>query len=162
MNIKLKIANCLLVGLFMTMLGARGGVQAQTVVVVNSANSVTNISKAQLLGFYRGDEIVWKNTSRLYPVTLRTNQAITKTFFEKGLGLNVGRAKRLWLKLALSGKTSPPKILNNAAEVVEYVSQNEGAIGFIPVEKLDERVKVITINGRAYSEKEYFLSQNTK
>ena len=162
MNMKLKIANYLFAGLFITNLAAANSAQGQTVVIVNKANPVTDISKAQLLDFYLGKEIVWKNSSRIYPATLRTNQSIAKIFFLNGLGKKIGRVKRIWLKLSLSGRTSPPKILNIAADVVAYVSQNKGAIGFIPAEKLDETVKVIKIDGKAYNEKEYFLSQETE
>jgi len=159
---KFTISNSIIVGLYFANLAFGDCVQAQTVVVVNKANPVVNLAKAQLLAIYLGDEIVWENQNRIYPVTLTTNQSITKTFFEKGLRKKVERVKRIWVKLSLSGKTSPPKILNSVAQVVEYISQNEGAIGFIPVEKLDERVKTIKIDGKTYNEKKYIFSQKTE
>lgn len=162
MKIKLKSANYLFIGLFIMNFATANSGQGQIVVIVNKANPVTNISKANLLNFYLGNEIVWENSNRIYPITQRTNQSIAKIFFQKGLGKTVGRMKRIWLKLSLSGKTSPPKILNSADEVIEYISQNEGAIGFIPIKKLNENVRVIKIDGKAYNEKEYFLNRKTE
>ncbi len=162
MNKKLIIAAYFVVGIFITNLAAADEVLGQIVVIVNKDNSVSNLSKTQLLNIYLGKDIVWKNQSRIYPVTPKTNQSVTKTFFEKGLSKSVGRVKRIWVKLSLSGKTSPPKILNSPAKIVEYISENEGAIGFIPLENLDGRVKAVNINSYAYNEKEYFLIQKTE
>ena len=48
-----------------------------------------------------------------------------------------------WARLIFSGQGSPPRQADNAAEVIEIVSGNKGAIGYIPRAAADKRVRII-------------------
>ena len=65
--------------------------------------------------------------------------------------------KRAWIRLVLSGEGVPPKVLGSEAEVLLYVAKNEGAIGFVDVDNVDDSVKVLAVQGKLPSEKGYLL-----
>jgi stage V sporulation protein SpoVS len=65
--------------------------------------------------------------------------------------------QRAWIRLTLSGSSAPPKVVGSEAEVLLYVAKNEGAIGFVSVNKVNDSVKVLAVQGKLPSEKGYLL-----
>ena len=65
--------------------------------------------------------------------------------------------KRAWIRLTLSGAGAPPKVVGTEAEVLLYVARNEGAIGFVGVDNVNDSVRVLAVQGKLPTEKGYLL-----
>ena len=48
-----------------------------------------------------------------------------------------------WARLVFSGRTSPPRTFDQSTAVVDYVSENPDAVGYIQRTELNPNVKVI-------------------
>ena len=129
----------------------------QVVVVVNRANPIQGISLQRLVDIYTGNKVTWSNNRKIYPVSLKSNMAITRSFFKTALGKSPREMKRVWIRLTLSGEAAPPKMVSTETETLAYVANNEGAIGFVGLKDVNENVRIIAVEGKLPSEKGYPL-----
>lgn len=152
----LRVRHLWLWGLVWCLLGASQAF-AQVAVVVNKANPVQDISLKKIQDIYLGDTVTWENNIRVFPVSLKSKEIVTKAFFQKALHKKPNDMRRIWIRLMLSGEVSPPKVMGLASDVLEYVARNEGAIGFVDVHLVDDSVQVVAIEGSLPSQPGYPL-----
>ena len=48
-----------------------------------------------------------------------------------------------WARLVFSGRASPPRQVQDDAEVIEIVSDNRGAIGYVDRSLVNEQVQIV-------------------
>ncbi len=139
------------------LLGVRE-VSGQLAVVVNQSNEISSVTLQSLQDIYVGNRVSWSSNHKIFPVSMKSSLEITQSFFEMALGRSTREMKRAWIRLTLSGEGAPPKMLGSEAEVLLYVARNEGAIGFVGVDMLNDSVKVLAVQGKLPSEKGYLLN----
>ena len=138
------------------LLGVREA-SGQLAVVVNQGNGIEEVTLQSLRDIYAGNKVSWSNNHKIFPVSMKSKLAITRSFFEKALDKTPREMKRAWIRLTLSGAGAPPKVVGSEAEVLLYVAKNEGAIGFVGVDKLNDSVKVLAVQDKLPLEKGYLL-----
>ena len=138
------------------LLGVREA-SGQLAVVVNRGNEIKGVTLQSLQDIYARNKVSWSNNHKIFPVSMKSNLAITRSFFEKALDKSPREMKRTWIRLTLSGAGAPPKVVGSEAEVLLYIAKNEGAIGFVDVDKVNDSVKVLAVQGKLPSEKGYLL-----
>ena len=116
---------------------------AEQVIIVNSDNLISEISKKDLKNIYRMKKRNWAGGSVIQPVNLKIDNEVRKDFSEKILGKKPKEMERYYLKRALSGKGQPPKILETEEDVIKFVSWNKNAIGY--VSSADSSVKIVIV-----------------
>jgi hypothetical protein len=99
--------------------------------VVNTRNAVTNLSKDQVRDIYLGKTTVWPNGTRIKPFARqRASQAAT-VFFGPATGLDAGYYAQQWQQKQLSGAGLAPSTADNPSALLKIVAANEGAIGYV-------------------------------
>ena len=83
----------------------------------------------------------------------------TKKFFNSVCSLSQSQVRLKWIGKMLNGdfQTLPVKLTSDA-EILKFVSENPGAIGFVASEnlgQLPEWVKVLKIDGKAIDHPKY-------
>ena len=116
---------------------------AGSVVIVNSSNSVSEISAKDLKNIYRLKKTNWGGGSAIRPVNLKSGNNVRAEFSQKILGKSPKEMESYYLKRALSGKGQPPKTVETEQDVIKYVSSEKGAIGY--VSQGDSSVKTISV-----------------
>lgn len=134
-------------------------VQAQVAVIINKANRIEDLELGDVKDIYQGDMVSWLDNKRIFAVTQRSENEVSRFFYEIAVGKKIEQVKRLWIKISLSGKAAPPKTLASDGEVLEYIASNEGAIGFVDFKTVNRDVKVLKINGKEPWESDYVLKR---
>lgn len=120
-------------------------VLSQTI-IVNKANSVDGLSKAELHNIYLGNTSTWGNSKQIIIVDYIADNELRKNFSKDYLDLSPKRVSMIWIKASLSGKTVPPKVFHTEDEIIRFVSENEGAIGYLSKPReLPESLKIIRV-----------------
>lgn len=101
------------------------------VVIVNKANPVQFLTKAQLADIYFGRTPSWPNGARLRPVTRPGGTEAGKIFFSPAVGIDAGKYSQHWQQKQLSGAGLAPSSVETASGVVKAVAAHAGAIGFL-------------------------------
>jgi hypothetical protein len=113
---------------------ARGAPPYQ--VIVNEANPVKSldadtVSRLFLKKTTTWDDASWENGGKVLPVDRRSDSAVREEFTREVHQRSVAAVKSYWQQMIFSGRDVPPPEKDSAAEVIEFVRANPGAIGYI-------------------------------
>lgn len=139
--------------------GSANELCAQVAVIVNKANPIIDIELRELHDIYLGDMVSWPDNKKIFAVTQRSENEVSRIFYEIAIGKKIDMVKRLWIKISLSGQAAPPKTLVTDEEVLEYVAANAGAIGFVDFKSVSREVKVVKVDGKEPLASTYMLKR---
>lgn len=114
-------------------------------VIVNPANPLTTISKAQLSKLLLKKEMKWENGKDVLPVDLKANSKTREVFSAEIHGRPVSAIKAFWQKMIFSGRQIPPPEIESDQAVIDYVSGHPGAVGYISSKTAITRVKKLEV-----------------
>jgi len=115
-------------------------------VVVNSANPIVSLTKDQLALIYLKKTKKWKNDEPIVPVDQARRTKLRDTFSLEVLGRSASTMETYWQAQIFSGKDVPPLVRKTDADVLAYVRETPGAIGYVmPGTSLETGVKTVTV-----------------
>lgn len=118
-------------------------------VIVNKANSTDTITSAHLSQLFRVETRKWPDGGSVLLVIDKSSPGQMATL-QKLNHMSAGE-----LKGFLAAHADDIKQLNSDADVLEFVQSNPGAIGLIEVRSVDNRVKVVKVDGKLPLEEGY-------
>jgi ABC-type phosphate transport system substrate-binding protein len=115
-------------------------------VVVNSANTVTTLSRDSVSRIFLKKTTTWPNGQTAAPVDQATNTPSRRAFSRAILGRATDEVAAYWNQMIFSGRGLPPPTKASDSEVLAFVHDNPNAIGYVAGDaKLREGVKVVTV-----------------
>jgi len=105
--------------------------QQNAVIIVNKNSTMGSISIDDLQEIYMGNKKLL-NGIKIQPCMLNIKSKLSKEFIEDIIKMSPSKFKKYWLKRIFSGYGVGPTSLRSVEEVIKFVSQHEGGIGFIP------------------------------
>lgn len=118
---------------------------AGVAVITNPGVKEIGLSKSKLADIYLGKLKRFANGMKIQPVDLPANNAAHQKFYREVIKKSDSTVNRYWAKLKFSGKGTPPKTLDDPREVIRWVSNNKGAVGYVDGKYLNKSVKVVLI-----------------
>jgi ABC-type phosphate transport system substrate-binding protein len=116
---------------------------AELVVIVNPGSGVDRLTKAEVVNIFMGRYKKFASGVSALPVDLAGEQNEKERFYSSLVGMQLAEINSYWARVMFSGRGTPPRQMDTAAEVIEVVSNNKGAIGYIDRTRLDARVRVV-------------------
>jgi ABC-type phosphate transport system substrate-binding protein len=113
-----------------------------TAVVVNKDNPVANVTSAQLTKIIRGEGKKWPDGKNIILV-LHKDSAGEREALERLTKMSAGD----WAAFVIAHKDSI-MFVDTDADVLKAVQAEPGALGLIEVHSIDNRVKVIHVDGK--------------
>lgn len=117
---------------------------AKVVLVVNKDVPFNQMPKMVVKGVFTGEIKSLKGMEELI-VCLQEDKKAHEEFLQQYLEMTPSQFEQAWQRLIFTGKAMEPETLSDAAEVIEFVQENPGAIGYIPLEALNDNVKAILV-----------------
>lgn len=114
---------------------------ADVAVIVNPANGNT-IDEGTIKKIYLGKAKSFDDGTKVNPVNQDGN-SVSDEFNDKVVGKSSSQLNAYWSKLVFTGKGTPPEKLANDQAVIDFVSANGDAIGYIDASKVTDKVKVV-------------------
>lgn len=108
-----------------------GAALAEVVVVVSAQNSLDSLSRSQLADIYLGRSVSLPNGETLTPIDQSERSSIHGQFYQQYLGRSAAQIKSHWSRLIFTGRGQPPRNVSDSQAVVDIVSDNRSAIGYI-------------------------------
>jgi hypothetical protein len=123
-------------------------------VIVNTKTGLTTLNRQQVMSLFLGRARSFPNGHGAKPFDYQIGSKLRMSFFEWLTGKSIADIDAYWARLRYSGRTSPPRVINDSAKTLAVVSQNQQAIAYIRQQdplKLKKMgiIVVYTINGRA-------------
>ena len=114
-------------------------------VIVNADNAVASLTKKEVSDIFLKKHIKWQSGEAIVPVDLSSKSSVREDFSNQVHGKSVSAVKSYWQQFVFAGKGTPPVEKNSDAEVIEYVKNNPGAIGYVSAGANVSGLKVINL-----------------
>jgi ABC-type phosphate transport system substrate-binding protein len=101
------------------------------VVIVHPNNPNAALSRRFVADAFLKKVTRWPDGSVIKPVDLPPDSNARAHFSDEVLSRSVSAVKSYWQQIIFSGRDVPPPELANDEDVVKYVAQNGGAIGYV-------------------------------
>jgi len=100
-------------------------------VVVHRDSAVTEIGVGDLSRIYLENTATWPDGSEATPVDMEQSTGLRKEFSKAVHGRNVDAIKSYWQRQIFSGNGVPPMEFSSEADVLFFVSEVPGAVGYV-------------------------------
>jgi ABC-type phosphate transport system substrate-binding protein len=119
---------------------------SEYVVVANRSVAETAVSRAQLSRIFLRVATQWPDGQHARPVDQAKSSPVRATFSRAVVGKSVDAAEQYWVQAIFSGRAVPPLEKRSDAEVLSYVRDTPGAVGYVAADTpLPEGVKKLTV-----------------
>lgn len=122
--------------------------RAHLAVIVNLANPIAALNRAELRSLFLGERTTWTHGRRVTLVLREPGQPERAAALRLIYGMSEADLTRHWLHRTFTGSsTAGPRTLATAEGVRRFVVNVPGAIGLVRLADVDATVKPIAING---------------
>lgn len=104
---------------------------------------VDALSRDEIKSIFLGEKIMWDNGKKITFVILKTK--MHEVFLKEFIGNTESQYRNYWRKLVFTGKSRSPRSFESEEDMIEYIANSSGAIGYIPSEAYTDKVKIISV-----------------
>lgn len=140
----MKTKAYLLAALLLIMLSA--ALQANNdrlVVVAHRDSGITQLQRNELINLYLGRTKKLPSGITAMPIDSPDNSEQKKAFYEQLVHKSLPEIQAYWARLLFTGQATQPLQADNAAEVLELISHNQGAIAYIDLSQINSSVIIV-------------------
>lgn len=110
-------------------------------IIVNTNNPVTTLQKTTVASMYRGEELHWSHGSRIKLVNREIGSPVRERFYEQILN---AKADQQFFRPGTP--VAVQSLIQRSDEaVIRFVAAIEGAIGYVNLSSVNDKVKVVFI-----------------
>jgi ABC-type phosphate transport system substrate-binding protein len=132
-------------------------------IVVNRSNPVENLSFVELRKVFRGEQSHWSNGRRVTVVMLESGKTERQAVLTQIYQMDDKDYNNYFLHNMFTGEVhAAPVALASSADVLKYVLNVQGAIGYVRAMDADDSVKVLRVDGVLPCEKDYSIRLRPK
>lgn len=114
-------------------------------IIVNPANKTTTLDRKTVADIFLKRTAFWPNGDLIRPVDLTPDSKGRREFSARILGRSVPSVRNYWQQRIFTGRGVPPPELDSDDQVIEYVARNPDAIGYVFVEKVPKKVRLVRL-----------------
>lgn len=100
-------------------------------IVVNEANPSPGLKRAEIADLFLRKASKWADGTAAAPVDLPDDSPVRGAFSRSVLGRDAAAVASYWQQQIFSGGAVPPPQKRNSRDVLAFVRENRGAIGYI-------------------------------
>ena len=117
---------------------------ADVIIIANSASTDRVLTKSDMKRIYLGRKQKWKDGSPIHPAMLK-DSPVHEEFLNDYIEKTSASFMLFWKREIVAGTGLPPKSFNTEADLVDYVSATEGAVGYISSDTPHSTLQLITV-----------------
>ena len=115
------------------------------VVIVNEANTVKSLTKAELRRIFMKQSRMWSHGEAMVPVDWDSTHYLRAVFCRDVLNRSVREMAEYWVQQSMTQGLTPPSTQRSARAVIRFVASVPGAISYVSPADVDDTVNVISI-----------------
>jgi ABC-type phosphate transport system substrate-binding protein len=100
-------------------------------VIVNQSNSTSTLSEDEISKLFLKKNTKWADGKSVDPIDQVASSGVRKVFTDGVHKKSVNAIKSFWQQAIFAGTGTPPLEKSDDDEVIKYVSQNAGSIGYV-------------------------------
>jgi ABC-type phosphate transport system substrate-binding protein len=115
------------------------------VVIVNDANPVKSLTRAELRRIFMKQSRMWPHGDAMVPVDWDSTHYLRAVFCRDVLNRSVREMAEYWVQQSMTQGLTPPSTQRSARAVIRFVASVPGAISYVAPSDVDDTVNVISI-----------------
>lgn len=120
--------------------------QAEVIIIANASVNIDGISKDKLKAIFTGKQVTWSDGQSIRPVLLSDGD-LHKEFVQGYVGKTTNQFQNYWRKMIFTGQGIQPRAFASEQDVVDYVAETQGAIGYISSSNKAAKTKTLSVSG---------------
>jgi ABC-type phosphate transport system substrate-binding protein len=108
-----------------------GDAAADFRIIVHPANASQSVSRDFMADAFLKKVTRWESGETIRPLDQRPGAAVRRAFTDSVLKRTVSAVRSYWQQRIFSGRDVPPPELDSDENVIAYVAQNPGAVGYV-------------------------------
>ena len=137
---------------------SRAATDDSLAIVVNRSNPVDSLSFPELRKIFMGEQDHWSNGRRITVVMLEAGKVERQAVLSQIYKMDEKDFNQYFLHNMFTGELhAAPKALGSSTEVLKFVFNIPGAIGYLKSSDVNDSVKVVRIDSRLPGEKDYAI-----
>ncbi|MDY0091276.1 MAG: substrate-binding domain-containing protein [Candidatus Vecturithrix sp.] len=126
------------------LLCSSGGAWADMLIIAHQNTSETTISQKEIQEIFLGKRVQWKDNTAIHPATLKEPK-LHETFLKQYVKKTPSQWIAHWKRMVFTGSGAPPQQFATKEELLEYVANTSGAIGYVDAATSIENVTILKI-----------------
>jgi len=114
-------------------------------IVVNPANPASAVERAELARLFMRKVSAWPDGTPAAAVDQPRTAPVRSAFSRDVHNKDVDSVVAYWATLVYAGRELPPPVRRSDEEVLEFVRQTPGAVGYVSADAPTDGVKVIAL-----------------
>ncbi|NLA74995.1 MAG: hypothetical protein GX846_05965 [Deltaproteobacteria bacterium] len=119
-------------------------VASDYIIIVNKSVQIDAISSMDAAQIFIGKKRSWENGETIVPVTLNGGST-HESFLKEVVNKSPLQFKTYWKNIVFTGKGQAIKAFDSENDLVSYIMNTKGAIGYISTDTPSSGVKKITV-----------------
>jgi len=119
-------------------------VVAEPLLIANPSVGDTSLKRSDVQLVFLGKKKKWENGDKIYVVTLKKGP-LHEAFLKAHVNKTPARFLSYWKIAIVTGTGIPPKTFESEQELMGYVADKKGAVGYISSSTEPEGVKTLSI-----------------
>lgn len=116
---------------------------AELVLVVNPQSGVEQLTKSQTINIFLGRHRELPTGAAAVPIDLPATSPDKAAFYQWLVQKDLNQMAAYWSRFVFAGSTAPPIQATSVQEVLQFVANNRGAVGYLDRKNADARVKIV-------------------
>lgn len=116
---------------------------ADVVVIASARSGIQTLSHDEVVSIFFGRFRQLPSGLPVQPVDLPAFLPEKASFYRQLVNKELSEINAYWSRLIFSGRIAPPMQARSIEELLDIVSNNPGAIGYIDRSRIDARVKLV-------------------
>lgn len=124
---------------------SHGFVFAEDLIVIgNRSVPASELTSQEIKKIFLGKKKVWGNGLKVEMAVLSDGQ-LTDRFLKTYVKKNSSMYGKYWKKQVFTGGAKPPVAFVREKDLVEYVSNTKGAVGYVSSQSYTDSVKILSV-----------------
>ena len=103
---------------------------ADVLIIANKDVTETTLTKEDIQDIFLGKKVQWKDNSKIRFVTLKEGN-LHKKFLRTYINRSATQYENHWRRMLFTGRGEKPKEFKSPEALIAYVTNTDGAIGYI-------------------------------
>lgn len=116
----------------------------EVVIVAHKSVGVDQVDARAFQEMALGKRVQWRDGAQVRFVVMKDRE-LHEQFLRSFVRKSPSQWDTYWRRMMFTGRGLPPKTLDSSKAILDFVSQTEGAVGYVDAEAVSETVKVLEI-----------------
>jgi len=118
--------------------------QAELIVIANKSVTQSTLTGQDIKDIFLGNKQYWNDKSKISVAALSEGDT-AKSFFKNYLNMSPKQYGGMWNEKIYTGAKFSPRLFKNPKQLIDYINQTSGTIGFIDSSSPAKDVVVVDV-----------------